>query len=311
MITPMKTNKVSVKLNRVLLISTLITLVLLLASLAGMIIDFYLLQLLKAKSPGVERFGNPYTAGFFIQALLCISMVVSVYQAFRQTGKFRIAGIALSVLGTLSFCFILMGGIAINEFYEEYYIGGWNADFEYFMVILGLAVNLVFVVTGFFTMVLVLRGIRTAPVRREAATNEFIFEITQYVGVVCGIIGTVFTWYAFLYLDYYSRKLTPGHVKWVFACCLIFMMPYLSAILYWVIRLAFKKDRTLYDEKQQHDLSAAGLATWLLSIPLMSIFMFMNYTHHRLASGIIVFPFYVFTTLLIFSTAVLVNFKRN
>lgn len=93
-------------------------------------------------------------------------------------------------------------------------------------------------------------------------------------------------------------------------CCFIFIFPYLSMILFWIIKLAFKKNRSLYDEKQKKDLANSGLFTWLMSIPLMSLFMFINLGHARLASGLIAFPVYVFTTLLIFSVSVLFNFKR-
>jgi hypothetical protein len=173
-----------------------------------------------------------------------------------------------------------------------------------------MLINLIIYLTGLWIIVRIVLGIKSVPWKSEMLTDEVVFEITQYLGIVCGITGTAFAIYVFNFLENHSHWMTIGSIRWVYSCCLIFILPYISAILYWVFKLACKKNRSLYDEKQHHDLSTAGLVTWLLSIPMMSAFLFINIQHNSPASGVMVFPLYVFTTLIIFSATVLFNFKR-
>jgi hypothetical protein len=198
----------------------------------------------------------------------------------------------------------------MGEFYDEFYVGGYNADFEWNFSHVILLLDFIFCFCALGFMIIGLKNLRT-PGGKELQSNEYIFEVTQYIGVMSGAIGILFSYYAYQYLSRYSHKLSPDYINSVFMCCLIFIFPYLSMILFWILKLTFKKNRSLYDEKQKKDLANAGLFTWLLSIPLMSFFMFINLDHVRLASGLIAFPGYVFTTLLIFSALVLFNFKRT
>lgn len=286
-----------------------VTVVLLFICMAGQCYNFFILKNLKAKTPAIETWYNPLREEFFAQLLLCMAVWISAYLIYKRTLKSRIAGILLSIIGTVAFCGFLVQGILMNEYYEEFYLGGYNADFEWKYTHSFMIVNLIFCISA---MVFVIRGMRNLKyaVSTDSQSNEYIFEITQYIGIISGVIGLMFTWYAYKYLSFYSHKLSPSYVNWVFMCCLIFMFPYLSMILFWIIRLACKKDRLVYDEKQKSDLAKAGLYTWLFSIPVMSFFMFMNIHQVNIVTGVLAFPVYVFTTLLIFSIFVLLNFKR-
>ena len=296
--------------NKYLIISILISVILIILSICGLVYDIYLLQQLINKAPGIDFIFNPYELQFFIHAVLCISVAFSIILAFKYTGKFRKDGIILSVLGTLSFACLVVQGIALYEFYEEFYLGGWNGDFELAVVRVTMAINLLFYGFGFWVIMKSFVFIKNSASQKQKETNEFVFEITQYIGIACGIIGIIFAYNAYRYLGYYSKVLTRGHIHWIYMCCLTFIFPYLLMILYWVVNLVFKKTRSLYDEKQQRDLSSAGLLTWLISIPLMSAFIFISYGKADPVKGIMVFPFYIFTTLLIFSSASLFNFKK-
>lgn len=286
-----------------------VTVVLLLACAVGQCYNYYILQHLKAKTPGIETWYKPLRDEFFAQLLFCIATWIAAYMIHKHTGKFKLAGVILSIFGTITFCGFVMQGICMNEFYEEFYLGGYNADFEWSFTHVILVIDLLFCACVLGFMILGFRNLKIAE-GNDSKSSEYIFEVTQYIGVMSGLIGILFSYYAFQYLSYYSHKLSPGYVNWIFMCCLIFIFPYLSMILFWIIKLAFKKNRSLYDEKQKKDLANSGLFTWLMSIPLMSLFMFINLGHARLASGLIAFPVYVFTTLLIFSVSVLFNFKR-
>lgn len=287
----------------------LITIALLFTCTAGQCYNFLILKQLKAKTPQLEIWYNPLREEFFAQLFLCIAVWISSYLIYKCTLKFRFWGILLSIFGTVAFCGFLAQGILINEFYEEFYLGGYNAEFEWIYTHSFMIFDLLFCIS---VLIFIIRGMSNlkSPVKMYSQSSEYIFEITQYIGVISGIIGIVFSYYAFQYLSYYSHKLSPSYVNWVFICYLIFMFPYLSMLLFWIIKLAFKKNRSVYDEKQKSDLAKAGLYTWLLSILIMSFFMFINLHHVNAVSGLLAFPVYVFTTLLIFSILVLFNFKR-
>jgi predicted membrane channel-forming protein YqfA (hemolysin III family) len=72
-----------------------------------------------------------------------------------------------------------------------------------------------------------------------------------------------------------------------------------------------EKNPAPYDEKQRHDLAMAGLITWLVSIPIVSIYFLIDNGRMGDISDMVYLPLYLFSTLLIFSISVLYNFKKS
>jgi len=83
------------------------------------------------------------------------------------------------------------------------------------------------------------------------------------------------------------------------------------ALLRPVARLARRKELTLYDEKQKHDIAQSGLAAWLISIPVMILISVLNFDSNDSATAILWFPFYLFSTLLVFSVSLLERYKKG
>jgi|GEM_PF-919135 len=307
----MKTNFPTPLIWKSILSSTIITAILLIIGLFRLCFLYQIVHRIKLFIPGIERYGTIYYVGLLLQLALCISIAVTIFLLLKFAGNFRLESIILSILGTLAFCNILIEGVAMNEFYSEYYLRKWNADFELSILNMGMILNLVFIGSGLWMIIkswIVLRFNRR---RNHYPINETVFEMTQYIGIACGIIGALFAYYGYLYLHHYRNRLKPDYIDWVYTCCLIFLLPYLSVIIFWILKLFVKRDRTLYDEKQKRDLSNAGLTTWLLSILILAVLIIPNLKIHSPALGVMILPFYIFITLLIFSSTVLFNFKKT
>jgi len=297
--------------NRAVLISAVIMAILVTASLFSIFVYYFILQELMARAPRIDRYAKLFDLGYPVQLVLLISTAVTQILAFRHYPGLRKTGLVVAALGTLSFFSIIITLISFHELYNEYYLNGWESSPELAMIYTGLSLSLLFYLAGIYFLMKLFATIKQGARSQVSADSEIVFEITQYVGMLCGIIGTAFTLYVYLYLDDNSNRLTIKTIRWIYSCCLTFMVPYVAAAFYWVVKLVFKRSSGLYDEKQRHDLSVAGLITWLLSMPLLSVLLIISLSHSTPATGVMVFPFYLFATLIIFSATVLFNFKRG
>ena len=125
--------------------------------------------------------------------------------------------------------------------------------------------------------------------------NETLFIVTNIIGMICGAIGLVVTFV-------WPQFIVELHL-WE-----LILIPFVLVYVYWDIIRRAQKTSNLLDEKQVFDMTHAGAATWSLSIPAM-VFLFILY-EKKVVSGIVWFPFYLFTSLLIFSTITLFSFRK-
>ena len=125
--------------------------------------------------------------------------------------------------------------------------------------------------------------------------NETLFIVTNIIGMICGVIGLVVTFV-------WPRFIVELHL-WE-----LILIPFVLVYVYWGIIMRVQKSSSLLDEKQVFDMTNAGAATWVLSIPAMAI-LFILY-ERSIISGIVWFPCYLFSMLLFFSTITLFTFKR-
>jgi hypothetical protein len=132
--------------------------------------------------------------------------------------------------------------------------------------------------------------------RSRLHMNENIFMITQSIGVLCGVAGLLITFI-------YPHKIIELHL-WE-----LLIMPYFIIQVYWLIVMKIRRSGEILDEKQEYDMGKAGGMTFGISIPAMVI-VFILY-QNKIAEGLIWFPYYLFITILIFSSSTLYYFKKN
>lgn len=181
---------------------------------------------------------------------------------------------------------------------------------EWSFLKMGLIINFIFYIIGFITIIKIRREVRTSVTKRKSVIDETIFEVIQYIGIVCSSIGLGFILFVCVVLSYNHHLISKSDIVIMNLFCLVIFLPYISIILYWIIKLIREENPEPYDEKQKHDLAMAGLITWLLSIPIVMIYFLIDNGRVGEISKMVYLPLYLFSTLLMFSISVLRNFKK-
>jgi len=126
--------------------------------------------------------------------------------------------------------------------------------------------------------------------------NEKVFIITQSIGILCGVTG--------LFISFiYPQYIIELHL-WE-----LIIMPYFIIHMYWLIVMKIRKSTEILDEKQEYDMSKAGGITFAISIPAMVI-IFMLY-QNEIVKGLTWFSYYIFISILIYSSSTLLYFKKS
>lgn len=161
-----------------------------------------------------------------------------------------------------------------------------------------------------FLLVLCIRLLReTHASTTDSVVDELMFEVTQYVGIACGIIGVAFTIYGYIVLDNFAMR---AWLLWLLMVyCLVIILPWFFLIVYWIIRLSRRSELTVYDEKQKQDFASSGLTAWLASIPVMIVILIISLGQASSPTVFLWFPFYIFFTLLVFSASLLLKYKKG
>jgi hypothetical protein len=139
--------------------------------------------------------------------------------------------------------------------------------------------------------------------------DEIIFEVIQWVGIVCGLTGIAFTTYAFVALTDFTVK---SWLLWLLTFySAVILLPWLALTVCRIIRLVLKREPSSFDEKQKQDLAFSGMTAWLVSIPLMAAFLAFSLGKVSSPALFPWFPFYLFVTLLVFSATLPARFRRG
>ncbi|MBC8181988.1 hypothetical protein H8E88_12795 [candidate division KSB1 bacterium] len=125
-----------------------------------------------------------------------------------------------------------------------------------------------------------------------------IFITTNIVGIACGIFGLVgiFIWKEFI---------IEAHL-WE-----LIIFPYTLVWVYWLMVIRLKKTSIIVDEKQEWDMSQAAGSTIAGTLLILAFMFNLSYNDvYQLNNGMW-FPFYLFTTILLFSVSTLLFFKKS
>jgi hypothetical protein len=290
-------------------ISTVITMILLIISFLWVFYDLYAYFEIMARSPSVESLSTFIGIGFILRILLFISFAIMLLWAFRNGVKSDLLVIASIIVGVVTAICLVFDFAALNDIGSDYLEYGYDCTLEWIWLFGSLMIRLLFLVTAFVLSIRILKGSRLRTSAGEHAVDEILFEVTQYVGIVCGFTGLVFTVWAYIALNDFTLK---NWLVWLLMFyCLAIALPYLTMIIYWLVRLRHRTQLTVYDEKQKHDIAFSGLTAWLVSIPVMASLFIINFGKAASATVFLWLPFYLFITLLVFSLSLLLRFKKT
>jgi hypothetical protein len=277
----------------------------------GLFYNLYAYHEIKAKTPSYEviRFGIFVVN--IIKLLLFISFTGLFLSAFRLNLKFKLLGILTTIFGIVSFLWILFGFAALQDIVHEYLPGRFPCTGEWKGLYNGLLINFMFYLIGFITIIRIRRVSKVFVPDRKSISTESTFELTQYIGIVCGLIGIGFILFIYSVFSNNNLIISGFTIFIIFCSCLIISLPHILVVYYWLHKLTHEKDRLVIDEKQKHDLIKSGIIAFLFSILFISGFFITNHGRTGQISAIVYFPLYLFATLLIFSISVLYNFKKE
>ncbi|NLE33772.1 MAG: hypothetical protein GX622_01570 [Bacteroidales bacterium] len=303
-----KASSFSTARNRLRMTAT-ITLVLLTLCFLWLFYDLYAYLAIKGKSPDSEAIGKLTGIGFPVRILLYLSFGVLLLKAFRNGFRTGLLPVITIITGTVSAIALFFDFAALNDIGNDYLVHGYKCTGEWFWLFASLLLRMAFYLALAMFIVLILKSQGAITHAAGPVVDEALFEATQWIGIVCGLTGVAFTVYAYAVLGDAALK---SWLTWLLLFyCAVIIMPWLVLVIYWIVRLAAKSDRTVYDEKQRHDLAFSGMVTWLSSIPLMAAIMIINFGNESHATVHLWFPFYLFTSLLIFSATLLGRYRRG
>ena len=233
--------------------------------------------------------------GYLVVLLLHGAAFIFILMLFS-----RLRGYAALKTGSMAAIIISLFMIAVqkvmyDEVGREIKAGMENAG-EIAFVNLGLVIN-----AAFCLLVIGLTLFALRKPHAEAALDKGgpIFTLAQFMGILSGFLGL------FLTFSLMARQVPTGRL-WVYApFYLMFLFPYGLTALFWLAGKRKEHLRDWYDEKQWQDITLAALTTLILSIPALTIFLFIPD-----AIGVYWYPYYLFMVLLLFSASTLYFYKR-
>lgn len=302
------------KLNKkIVRLFTLATLVLGVISLFWLVYDYFLYKQLK---PVILSFGElgrlEQLAEFVWLSYLFMFMVhivagVTLLLHLRYFRVIRPINIVIVLLGITSFLGVFSDWAILGDISKEYE-AGWDTSGEWPILYILLGIHAVFL--------LLLTGISAGILRRlkendgEEMTvqkDEMVFTAAQYVGLICGIIGLVWSVFALLI----SQRLPVSYYH-MLATSILILIPYGLVVLYWFILKFNEKIGEWYDEKQRRDVYRSGFMTLVVTIPVMLALYLVIHNEKIFVKGeYFWFPFLIFTSLTLFSVLTLIHYKEK
>ena len=302
------------KLNKkIVRLFTLATLVLGVISLFWLVYDYFLYKQLK---PVILSFGElgrlEQLAEFVWLSYLFMFMVhivagVTLLLHLRYFRVIRPINIVIVLLGITSFLGVFSDWAILGDISKEYE-AGWDTSGEWPILYILLGIHAVFL--------LLLTGISAGILRRlkendgEEMTvqkDEMVFTAAQYVGLICGIIGLVWSLFALLI----SQRLPVSYYH-MLATSILILIPYGLVVLYWFILKFNEKIGEWYDEKQRRDVYRSGFMTLVVTIPVMLALYLVIHNEKIFVKGeYFWFPFLIFTSLTLFSILTLVYYHET
>lgn len=216
----------------------------------------------------------------------------------------RLLGCISLVTGITSTIFFLSDLLGLFEMVEEIPQGYPNESTR-ILVLLGMLTHLAFFSLLVPTIVRAFQNLALAPPAVSTASAAGMFVSTNVAGTICAAIG-----FGVMILQSDVAPLTRYQQKMLVLIESLFILaPYILIAATW-LWVAYRKPGMM-DEKQRSDVSRAGTATWLISVPLMLLMFLAEYRVGWVAVQTIWFPCYLFLTLFVFSVCSLWNYRRS
>src|SRR4030042_3680225 len=134
--------------------------------------------------------------------------------------------------------------------------------------------NFAYIINMAFSVLMFYFIMRTFPILKadipeKKTVDEKIFTIAQYMGILSGFMGLI------LVFDLAGKGIAGERIAFYIPFFILFLVPYILAVLYWLSLKISRKINDWYDEKQLQDVMKASLTTLVLSFPGLLVFLFL------------------------------------
>ena len=287
----------------------MITLAILALATLWLIYDLYSFIMIRAKSPESETFGNLTGIGYLVRIALFLSFGILIFRAFRTGIKPSLIVIVSILTWTIAFIAIFFDFAALEDIGTDYLENGYNCTGEWIWLFGSLILRTAFFISLFLLIIKILKGITNLKPSSTLMVDEMIFEVTQWVGIVSGATGVAFTVYGYTVLDSFAAC---NWLLWLLLFyCGVIILPWLALTVCRIAKLVLRKRSSPSDEKQKHDMAFSGMTAWLASIPMMAIILGISLGKSTSPDVYLWFPFYLFSTLLVYSAILLARYRRG
>jgi hypothetical protein len=248
----------------------------------------------------IDRLMITVGIGFVIVFIFHLSSILNLalqLKFFKSPNLFRSFSIFAGILSVL----LLVGNLGLlSDIGKESQLG-WDTSGEWIFLYINHVLHAGFIMLMFGLIISSFQVLKKNIEFESAARDEAVFVTAQYIGIFCGILG-------FISLAAYLISGLPFWIvkKAVLPSSIIIVMPYCSIVAYWLIFKLKDKIVDWYDEKQFQDIAKASLITLIISFLSMTL-IYMN-KYPDLEENYVTyfwFPFYLFLTILTFSSSVL------
>ena len=302
------------KLNKkIIRVFTIAALSLGVLSLLWLVYDYFLYKQLKPVMLSFDELGNLEQMAEFVwlsyQFMFMVHIIagITLLLHLRYFRVIRLINIIIVILGITSFLAVFSDWAILGDISKEYE-AGWDTSGEWPILYILLGIHAVFLLllTGTFVGVL-LRLKKNDGEEMAMQKDEMVFTTAQYVGLICGVIGLVWTVFALVM----SQRLPVSYYH-MLATSIMILVPYGLIVLYWFILKSREKIGDWYDEKQSRDVYRSGFITLVVTIPVMLALYLVIHNDALFTRGeYFWFPFLIFTSLTLFSVLTLIHYQKN
>ncbi len=299
--------------KKIIRVFTMATLLLGLLSLLWLVYDYMLYNQLKGVIVNFGELGRLEQLAEFVWLSYLFMFTVhivaglSLLLQLRYFRVIRLINVIIVFLGITSFLAVFSDWALLGDISKEYE-SGMDTSGEWPLLYVLLVIHAVFFLSLTGISALVLQKLKymdesEIPVPKD----EMVFTTAQYVGLVCGIIGLVWTVFALVV----SQRVNVSYYHMLGSCIMI-LIPYGLVVLYWFILKVNERVGDWYDEKQRRDVFRSGFLTLVIILPFMLVLYLVLHNDLLFARGdYFWFPFLIFTTLALFSLLILIQYRET
>ncbi len=231
---------------------------------------------------------------FHVCSILNLALQLKFFKRFSIVRAFAVFAGVLSVL-------LLIGNLGLLSDIGKESKLGWDTSGEWIFLYINHFLHAGFIMLMFGLIISTLQILKKNLPVESVVKDEVVFTTSQYIGVFCGILGFVsLVAYLISGLPFWIVK------KAVLPTSIIIVLPYFYVVFYYLIFIIRGSISDWYDEKQFQDIAKASLITLIVSFPSMALIYMSKYPD--LTENYVTyfwFPFYLFLTILTFSSSVL------